>query len=303
MGRKARGMAYLYVALAILFWGSSATVAKLLLGSMDVLQVMLFATLFATICLSAAVTLLGRWPTVRRYGPRDYLNFALTGFLGVFIYYLLLYEAYQITSVPEAYIVNYTYPLWMIAFAAPLLGEPVTARKTLAIIFGVLGVFIVVAQGYPAGFSAGHILGDVMALAGAVCYGLFSVVVKRQDYEKFTSMLFCFLFAFVFALVSVLAFSNVPSINRYQLAGLLWQGVFPWALAYVLWFLALQRGDTGVMSNLVLLTPFVSLVCIFLVLGEPITQFTISGLVLIVVGIALQERGRRPTPPRSAVHA
>lgn len=264
------------------------------------MQIILFATLFATVTLLAVALAQGKLPLILKYRARDYLTFAGMGFLGTFTYYFLLYWAYQAAPVQVAYIVNYTYPLWMVVFAAPILGERVTARKVLAMVVGLLGVFVVVTRGSLGGLSAGDALGSLAALAAAVCYGLFSVLGKRQDYDRVTSLMFYFLFAFVFALAAVLAFSSIPSPDAFQLAGMLWQGVFILALSYVLWFTALRQADTGLVSNLILLTPFVSLVYIFLFLGEPIALSTVAGLLLIVFGILIQGYRNKPAPRRNS---
>lgn len=54
------------------------------------------------------------------------------------------------------------------------------------------------------------------------------------------------------------------------------------------WLLALKYGDTAKISNLIFITPFLSLVYIYFLLGEKILLSSVIGLVLIVLGIVIQ---------------
>ena len=73
-----------------------------------------------------------------------------------------------------------------------------------------------------------------------------------------------------------------------QTEGMLWNGIICNALPYLTWALALDIGNTAVIANLAYLTPFVSLLCTHFVLGEKVTIFSVLGLLLIVLGIAVQ---------------
>jgi drug/metabolite transporter (DMT)-like permease len=58
----------------------------------------------------------------------------------------------------------------------------------------------------------------------------------------------------------------------------------------VLWLKALRMAkSTAIVSNLIYLAPFFSLIFIQFILGEQIHVTTITGLILIVSGIAYQE--------------
>ena len=70
-------------------------------------------------------------------------------------------------------------------------------------------------------------------------------------------------------------------------------GVFEMGLTFVLWMSALNHAtNTARISNLVFLSPFLSLLIIAGVLRETIYPSTLLGLVLIVGGILLQQIGR-----------
>ena len=76
--------------------------------------------------------------------------------------------------------------------------------------------------------------------------------------------------------------------------GAVYVGLFEMGVTFVLWMKALQlTSTTARISNLVFLSPFLSLIVIHFVVGEEIYLSTVSGLVLIVAGILLEKSGKR----------
>ena len=69
-------------------------------------------------------------------------------------------------------------------------------------------------------------------------------------------------------------------------------GIFEMGLTFVLWLNSLQKAiSTARITNLVFITPFLSLVIISQVLHEHIAISTIMGLLLIIGGILWQQLG------------
>lgn len=65
-------------------------------------------------------------------------------------------------------------------------------------------------------------------------------------------------------------------------------GVCNTAIGFVAWDLAMKTGDTAKVANLAYITPFLSLVVAYFLLGDPITIWSVGGLTVIVAGILLQ---------------
>ena len=60
------------------------------------------------------------------------------------------------------------------------------------------------------------------------------------------------------------------------------------AIAFTLWALALEKGDTAKISNIAYMTPFISLVWTSIVLKEKLSIYSIIGLIVIIIGIFIQ---------------
>lgn len=286
-------ISYLYISLTVLFWGSTAAVGKLLLTNLNNFQLLFFISLFGTISLFIIVLIQKKIEIIKTYNLRDYCYFALMGFIGVFLYHALLFAGLLVAPASEVFIVNYTWPIWVVVFAVIIMKEKLNYKKILAVIICFIGAYVVVTHGDFFNFSGININGDLFALAGAISYGLFSVMGQRYNYEVFTSMMFYFGFSFIYTLIFTVAFSTIPIVTSYEIIGLIWMGVFATGLAFAFWFLAIKHGDIIEMSNIVFVTPFISLIYIYFLLGEEILLFSVIGLIIIILGIFLNNNWRK----------
>ncbi len=283
-----KNISYIFVISAALLWGSVPVIVKLLLKNLDSLQVLFFNNFFAFLGLFIAVLISGQTATIRDYKKQDYRTFASIGFLGTFLYTIFLISALKILPAQEAFLINYLWPVMAVIFAAFILKEKINSRKSAGLLCSFIGVAIVVTQGNFLVLHFNSAEGLFFAVAGAVVFGLFSVLGKRYKYEQFTGMMFYYLFGTLYSLLTVLLFSKLSFLSWPQLFWLIWLGAFTSGLAFVFWFLALEHGDTVKMSNMILLTPFISLVYVHFLVGEKILVSSIVGLVVIVVGIVIQ---------------
>ena len=86
-----------------------------------------------------------------------------------------------------------------------------------------------------------------------------------------------------------------------QVAGFAWNGILIMATATVTWALALKHGGTAKISNLAYITPFVSLVYTYFMLGEAIVLSSFVGLGFIIAGVIIQmERSPKSDKTESA---
>lgn len=283
---------YLYVSLAILLWGSTASVSKLILHDISSIQLIFYSFPFSILGLFSVLLFQGKIKELVKYRGHDFLKLAGMGFLGCFLYYIFLFGAIERTSAQEAFIVNYLWPIMVVLFGVLILKEKFSWKTACSVALSFLGVALVVSKGQALDLSEINGTAVGMAAAGAVVYGLFSVLGKKLHYEVYSSMFYYYLFGFIYIAVGLFLFSNLPELGVSQLLGLAWIGVFTNGLAFVFWFKALELGDTVRMSNCVFLTPFVSLCFIALLTGETILPSSVFGLTLIVAGVLVQSRGK-----------
>ncbi len=283
-----RKKSYLFVSIAVLLWASTAAIAKLLLQNLSGIQIMFYSFIFAILGLFSIVIAQGKLKSLKSYTKKDYFHIAYMGTLGCFLYSIFLLGALKYAPAQEAFILNYLWPIMVVIFATLILKEKLGVKKILGLIFSFFGIYIVMTKGNLLSLTFTNIKGDILAVLGAVAYGLFSVLGKKHKFEISTSTLLYYCFAFILVLISILTFSSIPQVSLLQLAGLAWIGLMTNAVAFIFWFKALEYGETAQMTNMVFLTPFISLIYIYFLVGEQILPSSIVGLIFIVLGIVIQ---------------
>lgn len=284
---------YIYAIISVLLWSTTATVTKLLLGNLDSMQILLLGSLFAVIFLFIINYIKGNLKEIKNYKLKDYFKIFIIGILGTFLYNLFLYLGINTMQASQAFIINYLWPIMTVIFACIILKEKITIRKIIAIIISFIGVIIVSSNGNLLNIEKSSIIGTIYCIFGAISYGLFSVLNKKQNYNKYTSMMLFYLSSFCISLIYCLCAKKtfIPETN--QFLGLLWIGVFTKAIAFTTWALALEKGDTARISNIAYITPFISLVWTSVILREKLSIYSVLGLVIIILGIFIQMKNNK----------
>lgn len=279
--------AYAFAFTAILFWSSLATVSKLLLGTLDSYQILMWSALFAFLCLLAVNLCTGRLKMLKGYSFKDYVKILFLGSLGTFFYYVFLYEGTARMEASQAFIINYLWPIMSVLFACILLKERLTVRKCIAFALSFLGV-LTVAGNALLDFHSSMLGGILLCALAAVSYGAFCALGCKWRYDDFLSLMISFFATFLSSLAINLLLDKPLFAVGFEWLGFLWNGIFIMAIATVAWAMALKCGTSAKISNLAYITPFLSLVWTFFILHEKIKLFSLLGLALIVCGIFIQ---------------
>jgi drug/metabolite transporter (DMT)-like permease len=285
---KPKVQSYFYLSLCILLWASIPVTSKKVLVELSNLQMLFYSSVLSAAAIGVIAVVQGKISTMKRYRWSDYRELSILGFLGAFLYYVLLYGAFARTTAAEGFILAYTWPILVSILAVILLGEKLTGLKVLAIGISFVGVVVIVTQGRIFTVNFTSLSGDMLALAGALVFALFSVLGKRKNFDQVVGAFVYFVVAFICVTATVLLFSEVKLPSASIWPWLIYNGLFVNGVTYIFWFKALEHGDTFVVSNALYLTPFLSLIYVYYFLNEPIHASSVVGLVIIVAGILLQ---------------
>ncbi|MFA5930021.1 MAG: DMT family transporter [Candidatus Micrarchaeia archaeon] len=283
------GTPYLYLALTILLWSATPAVAKLALAEINNVQMLFYNNIVGIIVLSAIIIFQKKQRLFSNYSKGDYLKMLGMGFLGLYLYYIFLYGSFSIAPAGQANMINYLWPVFVVLFSILILKEKFTWKTFLAIFLGFLGAILVVTRGNLSNLQNEYTFGYFLAFCAAACYGLFSVLGKKLNYDKFTSMLVFYVASLLLITPTMLVFSKfiIPQSPTTWLV-ILFLGGLSNSLGFVFWFKALEKGKTHRMANLIYITPFVSLIYVYFLNGEVIPVISIAGLALIIGGVLLQ---------------
>lgn len=285
---------YIFAALAILAWSTVSTAFKLSLQHFTPIGLLLFSSFIATVFLALYNAISA--PGAFRKLPANCLKSIPAGLLNPFLYYVILFTAYSRLRAQEAQALNYTWAIVLSLFSVFLLKEKFRLKDLLMLLLSFLGVMIISTKGQIHKLHFDDGLGTALALGSSVLWALYWIVNLRDKREGTVKLLYNFLLGFILILVFVLI-SRAPLllpeaiIHKALLAGA-WVGIFEMGLTFVLWLKALElTQNTAKISNLVFITPFLSLLLIKTILGESIHPATIVGLSLIVASNLIQKSG------------
>ncbi len=281
--------AYSYLILTILMWSAVPAVAKLALNELNNFQILFYNNIVGIITLSLIIKFQNKYKLFKEYKKSDYAKMFGMGFLGLYMYYILLYGSFNIAPAGQANMINYLWPIFIVIFSIFLLHEKWNQKTIIAILISFIGAFIVFTKGTFTSFQNEYARGYLLALGAAICYGLFSVLGKKHEHEKFTSMLVYYTSSFILITPTMLVVSKftIPT-SPTTILSLLFLGGLANSIGFVFWFKALKIGHTHKMANIVYVNPFLSLIFVYFLNNETIPFASIIGLVLIVAGIVIQ---------------
>ena len=260
---------------------------------------LLYAALVSTVVLFLVAAWQRKLGQAFSCSPKQYLRSAALGFLNPFLYYLVLFEAYDRLPAQEAQPLNYTWPIVVVILSVPLLKQPIGRISLAAIGVSFFGVLVISTRGDLLGFSFGDPLGTALAVGSAFLWTTFWLTNVRDDRDEVVKLLLSFAFGLVFVSAAAFALAGPPPLDPRGIGGSAYVGVFEMGVTFVLWMRALSLSrTTAQVSNLVYLSPFVSLVLISVIVGETILLSSVIGLVFIIGGIVIRRFDR--TTPRSA---
>ncbi len=200
---------------------------------------------------------------IKQFKIRDFQIFSLMGFVGIYLYYKFFYLALVKTSTQVAFIINYTWALWIVIFSFFILNESFSKKKLTGITIDIIGVSFILTNG-SLDFKLVNYDGVLYALLGAISYGLFSVLTKKLKYDKVVSVFFYYFFSLIFIAVDIyLSKENINfNFSFSEIMGILYIGIACSGFGFVFWTKALEYGETSIISNLILLVLFMALVYI-----------------------------------------
>ena len=279
---------YMYAIVPVLIWSTLASIAKTILSALPNMEVLSISSVFAFIFLLLLNIKNGIIKKMDGFTLKDYSVISGLGFVGLFMYYALYYYGLTQLSSQEACILNYLWPIMLVIFSCIILKEKMTTVKGLAMLCSFIGI-IIISVGSKESVHGNPTLGMISCIVAAACYGLFSVMNKKLNYNQNISMMIMWLVTAVASgIFGNFTESWIP-IRGAQWLGLLWLGIVVCALAYLLWAYAINNTkDTSKIANLAFLTPFLSLVLSGIFLKEQIQPRAFVALIFIIGGILLQ---------------
>jgi len=291
--------AYLFGLSAVLCWSTVATAFKLSLAYLTPVQLLLGAGVVSWLVLAGYLLASGRWPLIGRCSRREWLASGVLGMINPFLYYLVLFEAYALLPAQEAQAINYTWALTMALLAVPLLGHRLRWGELLAALVCYSGVVVIATRGQPWLMEFASLKGVLLALFSTLLWALYWIFNTRDQRDPVVALFLNFSCGVPMVALYGLFTGAWQNFDWAGLPGAAYVGVFEMGLTFVLWLHAMRYTRSAAsISNLIFISPFLSLLFITLLLGERVLPSTLVGLGLIMGGLLLQQGVKRQAPAK-----
>lgn len=187
--------AALWMVGAIASFSAMAVAGREAAVDLDTFEIMLYRSVVGLIIVVIALSLLRRWHQVSLRHPRLQVARNLAHFTGQNLWF------YAVTVIPlaQVFALEFTSPLWVLVLSPLVLGERMTAVRTLAAVMGFVGILIV-ARPSPESLNPGV----AAALLAAICFAFTIMLTKKLTRTESISCILFYLTAtqVVFGLIA-----------------------------------------------------------------------------------------------------
>ncbi len=295
IGRKpvnVRLLGHFAALVSIIMWGFSFVSTKVLLqNEMGPVEVFVYRFTMAYLMILAI-----KHSRFRSHSWRDEMLFVVCGMLACSLYFIAENYALENTTATNVSLLTSISPL----FTAMLTGFfYVNERPSRGMYVGsaiaFVGVCCVIFNS-ATGLEF-HPLGDILSLVAALCWAVYSLVLRRlaTNYDAWTITRKTFFYGVITAIPFLLASPELcnPMVlitNDEVIFNLLFLAVGASLIGFGLWSVATRELGAITANNYMYFQSVITMVGALFILSEPITIVGIVGCVLIIGGLYLGER-------------
>lgn len=230
---------------------------------------------------------------------------------GVVLYFLFENIALTYTNSSNCSVIISTAPFFVaIATRIFIREERLTGAFFVGFVIAIAGVGMVSFAGHALKLNP---LGDGLCILAAMSWAFYSVFIRKLDKHGYNTLLLTrriFLYGLVFMvpLTAVFGFNVTWAdvLNPATLGCVLFLGLVASALCFVTWNTAVKILGPIKTSAYIYLTPGVTILFAWLLLGDPIQPLQIAGAALTLLGLMISQRRRgaaRPIADAAQPHA
>jgi drug/metabolite transporter (DMT)-like permease len=290
-------LAYLMLIACTVLWGSNITVGRAVHADIPPVALAFWRNTVALLALLPFTwrELRAQWPLVKA----NLGLFAGAGVIGTALFNAALYQAVHTTTVINAALVMSLTPVVVPIMAFLLLRDRLSGRQAGGIAVSFAGVVVVIARGEWSVLTSLAVRpGDLLMLLAMLAWSFYSVLVKRKPaalgpFAFLAAILACAAPVLLPFYVAESILAGPMPFTPLTVAAAGYVGLFPTALALLLYNRAVQAIGPNRAGAFNHLTPVFAALLAILFLGERFAIYHLAGGALIVAGLYLASAERR----------
>lgn len=297
-----QGKAYCYALMTIGLWSTVASACKISLRYITPAELVFYSAITSCAVLGSVLFRQKKFAQLKSMSRAEWFLSLKLGALNPLLYYLVLFKAYDLLPAQQAQPLNYTWAITLSLLSIPLLGQRITWQQLAAIIISYCGVLVISTRGQIFSLNFDSPFGVFLALLSTVFWSLYWIGNTRDNRDPVVGLFMNFVCAVPCIGLYLVLFQPLRFIDGRGLAGAVYLGFFEMGVSFLFWLTAMKlTNTTAKIANLIFLSPFLSLVFIYFIVGEDILPSTLAGLVIIILGLVVQGRARTNAEPKSTI--
>jgi drug/metabolite transporter, DME family len=206
-----------------------------------------------------------------------------------------MFTAIELSTIPVATALLYTGPAFVTIFSYFLFKEALTKQKIFALIGTLLGTCFVVGL-LPMNLNSVSTSSILFGIGSGVGYALYSIF-SKYALQKYTSLSIT-TFTFIVASVTLIPFFPFQEklhllLNLEVLFYVFGLGLFPTAIAYIVYTYGLNKTEASKASILTTIEPVVATIIGIFIFKELFTFLQLIGMSLIISAVILMQIKRK----------
>jgi len=276
------------IGITIVFWAFAFPFIKLGLEELSPINLTIMRLFIA--CILFFLFLLIKPKKFSKLQKKDIVPIFLLGFFGVIVYHLGLNYGEQYVSASVASLIIAIIPVFVVFLALTFLKEKITFKIIIGVVLSLIGVLIISIFGKPENsIEISYISGAITVLISSLVGAGYTVAGKKMlsRYSPFSLTIYAFLFGSLglIPFVNLTLFEQVATLSIRGWIILLFLGICPTVIAYILWYVALEIKSASKLGTYLFFIPVLSTIISVILLNEKITWLFIIGGALVIFGL------------------
>lgn len=279
------GMALMGV--TVLLWSTIEVVSKVIQDDIPPLCIAFLRFFIGGIFLLPLVFGYRKKIDLKGLGWKDGVQFVLVSFLGISATFILYHKALiWIDASAVATLVSMV-PLFVAPISIYYLKERLGVISLVGLTLGALGIFILY-QSEESGYNS--LIGSLIMILAVFCFSVYTVLMKpinKRTDPKVTTSLSLILGSLM--MIPFLIFEGEPlvvsNISWQSAAGILYLSIFTVGLAYLFYFMSLEKLIISKGSSLLYLKPATASLIAWVFIDEYISPIRIASIVVVSLSV------------------